>query len=55
LFVGQLLTIAKAKWVLLVAFFFFGLGSLICAVAKSMTVLIVGRAIQGVGELFIAL
>ena len=50
LFVGQILTIAKAKWVLLVAFFFFELGSLIAGVAKSMTVLIVGRAIQGVGE-----
>jgi MFS family permease len=51
LLAGQLLTIVKAKWVLLVAFFFFELGSLIAGVAKSMTVLIVGRAIQGVGEL----
>lgn len=50
LFVGQILTIFKAKHVLLVAFFFFELGSLIAGVAPSMNVLIVGRAIQGVGE-----
>jgi predicted MFS family arabinose efflux permease len=51
--VGQILTIAKAKWVLIIAFFFFMLGSLIAAVSKSMTVLIVGRAIQGVGMSFV--
>lgn len=50
LLVTQSLTFLKAKWVLLFALFFFELGSLICAVAKVMTVMIVGRAIQGVGE-----
>lgn len=49
LLVGQLLTIVKTKWALLAALFFFELGSLICGVAKSMDVLIFGRAIQGVG------
>lgn len=46
---GQLLSIVKPKWVLLGSLFVFGLGSLICGVAKSMEVLIFGRAIQGVG------
>ncbi|OCF73954.1 major facilitator superfamily transporter [Kwoniella mangroviensis CBS 8886] len=49
LLVGQLLTILKAKWMLLGAVFFFELGSLICAVAKDMTTLIGGRAVQGIG------
>jgi predicted MFS family arabinose efflux permease len=51
LLVGQLLTVIKAKHILLGAIFFFELGSLICAVAQSMSVLIFGRAIQGVGKL----
>ena len=50
LLVGQSLTIFKAKHVLLVAMFLFELGSLIAGVAKSMPVLILGRAVQGVGE-----
>lgn len=45
-----MLTVIKAKHVLLAAIFFFELGSLICAVAQSMPVLIFGRAIQGVGK-----
>ncbi|WRT64288.1 uncharacterized protein IL334_001219 [Kwoniella shivajii] len=49
LLVGQLLTVLKAKWMLLGAVFFFELGSLICAVAKDMTTLIGGRAVQGIG------
>lgn len=51
LLVGQVLTILKAKWMLLGAIFFFELGSLICGVAKDMDTLIGGRAIQGIGEL----
>ncbi len=54
---GQLLTVIKAKWVLLGAVFFFELGSLLCALANGMTFLIVARAIQGVGAagLFVAI
>ncbi|WVQ74787.1 hypothetical protein IAR50_004393 [Cryptococcus sp. DSM 104548] len=47
--VGQMLTIIKAKWMLLGAVFFFELGSLICGVSKDMDTLIGGRAIQGIG------
>ncbi|KAK4685090.1 MFS transporter, DHA2 family, glioxin efflux transporter, partial [Tremellales sp. Uapishka_1] len=49
LLAGQLLTVLRAKWVLLAAIFFFELGSLICAVSHNMPVLIFARAIQGVG------
>ncbi|ORX33889.1 major facilitator superfamily-domain-containing protein [Kockovaella imperatae] len=49
LLVGQSLRSLKAKYVLLGSLFFFELGSLICAVSKSMDVLIFGRAIQGIG------
>lgn len=49
LLVGQLLTIIKSKYMLLAAIFFFELGSLICAVAPNMPVLIFGRAVQGIG------
>ncbi|KLT45963.1 transporter [Cutaneotrichosporon oleaginosum] len=49
LLVGQLLTVIKAKWILLGAIFFFELGSLLCAVANSMDMLIASRAIQGIG------
>lgn len=49
LLVGQLLTVIKSKYILLAAIFFFELGSLICAVAQSMPVLIFGRAVQGIG------
>lgn len=38
------------KWVLLSGMILFEIGSLICAVANSMNMLIVGRAIQGVGS-----
>ncbi|CAK9781215.1 unnamed protein product [Cutaneotrichosporon oleaginosum] len=57
LLVGQLLTVIKAKWVLLGAVFFFELGSLLCALANGMTFLIVARAIQGIGAagLFVAI
>ncbi|KAJ5875635.1 uncharacterized protein N7473_012982 [Penicillium subrubescens] len=46
---GKLFTFYIVKWTWLVALFIFELGSLICAVAPSSTVLIVGRAIAGVG------
>lgn len=46
---GKLFTFYTVKWTWLVALFIFELGSLICAVAPSSTVLIVGRAIAGVG------
>ncbi|BEI90569.1 uncharacterized protein CcaverHIS019_0306390 [Cutaneotrichosporon cavernicola] len=49
LLAGQLLTVLKSKWVLLGAIFFFELGSLLCAVANSMDMLIASRAIQGIG------
>ncbi|KIM25825.1 hypothetical protein M408DRAFT_73890 [Serendipita vermifera MAFF 305830] len=46
---GQLLTILPTKWVYLATIFIFEVGSLICGVAPSMNVLILGRAIAGVG------
>jgi MFS family permease len=46
---GQLLTIAPTKWVYMMLIIIFEIGSLICGVAPSMTVLILGRAIAGVG------
>ncbi|KAE8356484.1 major facilitator superfamily domain-containing protein [Aspergillus coremiiformis] len=46
---GKLFTFYVVKWVYLMALFLFELGSLICAVAPSSTVLIIGRAIAGVG------
>ncbi|OCF41607.1 major facilitator superfamily transporter [Kwoniella heveanensis CBS 569] len=49
LLVGQLLTVLKAKWMLLGSIFFFELGSLICAVSKDMDTMIGGRAVQGIG------
>ncbi|KAL1411348.1 hypothetical protein Q8F55_002299 [Vanrija albida] len=49
LLVGQLLTVIKPKYVLLGAIFFFELGSLLCALANGMIMLIVSRAIQGIG------
>ncbi|ODN92812.1 major facilitator superfamily transporter [Cryptococcus wingfieldii CBS 7118] len=49
LLVGQMLTVIKSKWMLLGSVFFFELGSLICGVAKDMTTLIGGRAVQGIG------
>ena len=50
LLVGQLLTVLKAKWMLLGAIFFFELGSLLCAVSHSMNLLIFARAVQGIGS-----
>ncbi|KAL4961044.1 major facilitator superfamily domain-containing protein [Aspergillus stella-maris] len=46
---GQLYKIFKVKWAFLFAIFVFEVGSLICGVASSSTVLIVGRAVAGIG------
>ncbi|KAB8074925.1 major facilitator superfamily domain-containing protein [Aspergillus leporis] len=46
---GRIYKIFSVKWGFLVAVFIFEIGSLICAVAPSSTVLIVGRAIAGIG------
>ena len=46
---GQFLTIAKTKYLYLVAISVFELGSLICALSPSINVLIFARAVQGVG------
>ncbi|KAG8815924.1 hypothetical protein FRC19_000679 [Serendipita sp. 401] len=46
---GQILTIAPSKWVYMTTIGLFEIGSLICAVANSMNVLIFGRAFQGIG------
>ncbi|ORY32266.1 major facilitator superfamily domain-containing protein [Naematelia encephala] len=50
LLAGQLLTVVRAKWTLLGSIFWFELGSLICAVSHSMSVLIFARAVQGIGS-----
>ncbi|KAG8824381.1 hypothetical protein FRC19_001897 [Serendipita sp. 401] len=49
LFWGRVLRIVSTKYVYLIAVVIFETGSLLCAVAPSMNVLILGRAIQGVG------
>lgn len=46
---GQLLTVLIAKYVYLSCVVIFEAGSLICGLAPNMSVLILGRAIQGVG------
>ncbi|EJD43057.1 MFS general substrate transporter, partial [Auricularia subglabra TFB-10046 SS5] len=46
---GQLLTIVPTKIIFLLAISVFEIGSLICAVASSMEVLIFGRAFAGLG------
>ncbi|KZW04065.1 ABC transporter [Exidia glandulosa HHB12029] len=46
---GQLLTVTSTKKIYLVSITIFEIGSLICGVAKSMEVLIFGRAFAGVG------
>ncbi|KAG8816578.1 hypothetical protein FRC17_000269, partial [Serendipita sp. 399] len=44
---GQILTVARSKWVYFTCIVVFEIGSLICGVAPSMNVLILGRAVQG--------
>ncbi|BGP21155.1 hypothetical protein JCM10295v2_000026 [Rhodotorula toruloides] len=46
---GQILTLFDRKWTFLFAIFIFELGSLVCAVAKNVDVLIFGRAFAGCG------
>ncbi len=46
---GQILAVAPTKWVYMVAIAIFEIGSLLCGVAPNMTVLILGRAVAGVG------
>ncbi|KAL4940199.1 hypothetical protein BDV06DRAFT_224310 [Aspergillus oleicola] len=46
---GRLYKIFSVKWAFLFAVFVFEIGSLICGVASSSTVLIVGRAVAGIG------
>ncbi|KAJ3066898.1 hypothetical protein HDU98_009854 [Podochytrium sp. JEL0797] len=46
---GKFAGIFGRKWVMVFALVVFEIGSLICALAKSMEVLILGRAISGIG------
>ncbi|KAJ5741185.1 major facilitator superfamily domain-containing protein [Penicillium malachiteum] len=46
---GRIYKVFSVKWGFLAAIVIFEIGSLICAVAPSSTVLIVGRAIAGIG------
>lgn len=46
---GKVYTYFNAKWTFLAFFAFFEFGSLICAVAQSSNMLIVGRALAGMG------
>ncbi|RKU43002.1 hypothetical protein DL546_002596 [Coniochaeta pulveracea] len=47
---GRLYTLFNTKWTFLAFFAVFELGSLICGVATSSTMLIVGRAVSGLGS-----
>ncbi|KAG8983536.1 hypothetical protein FRB94_007770 [Tulasnella sp. JGI-2019a] len=47
---GQILSVAPTLWVYLTAIGIFELGSVFCGAARSMTVLIIGRAIAGMGS-----
>lgn len=49
LFFGQLLRIFPRRTIFLIAVSLFEIGSLLCGVAPSMNVLILGRAVAGVG------
>ncbi|PKY00417.1 putative MFS toxin transporter, partial [Aspergillus campestris IBT 28561] len=46
---GRIYTFYDVKWSYIVLMLIFELGSIICAVAQSSTMLIVGRAISGIG------
>lgn len=47
---GKLYTYLRTKWTFLVFFGLFELGSLICGAANSSAMLIIGRAIAGIGS-----
>jgi MFS family permease len=47
---GKLFAEFNIKWIYLVALGLFELGSLICALASSSVILIVGRAVAGLGS-----
>ncbi|KAI2641357.1 putative MFS multidrug transporter [Hypomontagnella submonticulosa] len=47
---GKLYTRIRAKWVFIVFFFIFEIGSLLCAVSQSSAMFIVGRAVAGIGS-----
>ncbi|KAJ7735513.1 transporter [Mycena metata] len=49
LFYGQLLRIFPAKWVLISSITIFETGSIVCALAHNVDMLIAGRAVSGVG------
>ncbi|WYZ44857.1 hypothetical protein EsH8_VIII_000173 [Colletotrichum jinshuiense] len=49
-FAGKLYTHLRSKWTFLGFFFLFELGSLICGLATSSNMLIVGRAVAGMGS-----
>lgn len=49
LFVGKLYTFFSVKWMYLGCIVFFEVGSVICAAAPNSLVLIIGRAVAGVG------
>jgi predicted MFS family arabinose efflux permease len=46
---GKVYTNFYPKWVFLVFFLLFEVGSLICALANSSSMLIIGRAVAGMG------
>ena len=47
---GKIFTHFNIKWTFVVAVIIFELGSVVCAIAQSSSVLICGRAIAGIGE-----
>ncbi|KAI2467936.1 putative MFS multidrug transporter [Annulohypoxylon bovei var. microspora] len=47
---GRVYTRVSAKWVFLFFFCIFEIGSLLCAVAQSSTMFIIGRAVAGLGS-----
>ena len=49
LFFGKLYTYLSVKWVFLAAVSIFELGSLICGIGPNSLVLIMGRAVAGLG------
>lgn len=50
LLLGKLYTFYNIKWIFLISMVIFEIGSLICATASGSTILIVGRAVAGLGS-----